>query len=479
MQKLRRNHEALFRLLVEHMGCGLVVEDYRRNIILANQAICDIFSIPEPPEELCGEKSSGFIEQIKLMLVEPDLFTARLAELVAAKQAVYYEEVRFADGRVFWQDYTPVLEEDNSVVGHMWQYWEITERKQIEERLKYLSLHDQLTGLYNRAYFENELSRLSKSREFPVTILSADLDGLKLINDALGHHRGDSYLKACTKILKTSLRGGDVLSRVGGDEFAALLPRTGYDSGEQIVNRIYARVDQYNRNRQAQLPLSISIGQATAQHGKQSLNKTLKEADEHMYRIKLHKGVDARAQMIKTLLATLGERDMITEGHARRLENFCRITGEKIKLSSKQLSDLVLLSQVHDLGKVGVPDRVLFKTGPLNNQELSIMHLHCEKGYRIALSSTGLSGIADLILKHHERWDGSGYPLGIQGKEIPVECRILAIVDAYDAMTTDRPYRKAMSKQAAVAELKRCSGRQFDPELVQVFLSVLKEYVED
>ncbi len=436
-----------------------------------------MFSIPDSPQELYGKKSSYLIEPAKLLVADPDHFVLRLAELVAGRTAIHYEEVKFADGRVFWQDYTPVLGENNSLVGHMWQYWEITERKQIEDRLQYLSLRDQLTGLYNRAYFENELKRLSKSREFPVTILSADLDGLKVINDAMGHHRGDNYLKACAKILKGSLRGSDVLARVGGDEFAALLPCTGSVFGEQIVSRIYSRIDKYNRNRRTHLPLSVSIGQATSQDGQESLDKTYKDADEHMYRVKLYKGTDARTQMIKTLLATLGERDFITEGHTRRLEKLCRLTAEKIKLSSKQLSDLILLSQVHDLGKIGVPDSILFKPGPLNNQELSTMRLHCVKGYRIALSSSGLSGVADLILKHHECWDGSGYPLGIKGEEIPVECRILAIVDAYDAMTTDRPYRKAMSKQAAVEELKRCSGGQFDPELVEVFLSVLKEEV--
>ena len=126
------------------------------------------------------------------------------------------------------------------------------------------------------------------------------------------------------------------------------------------------------------------------------------------------------------------------------------------------------------MGKVGIPDRILFKKGSLSKDEWEIMHQHAEKGYRIARSSTDLSGIADLILKHHERWDGSGYPLGISGEEIPAECRILSIVDAFDAMTNDQPYRKAMKKKEAVIELQKNAGTQFDPDLVPVFLSVLE-----
>jgi len=342
VQKRLRENEALFRLLVEHMGCGLVVEDCQRNIVLANQAFCEMFSIPGSPEELQGKNSSFLVEKAKLLFTDPHHFALCLEELIAGRQAIFDQEVRFVDGRIFCQDYTPVLEEDSSIMGHMWQYWDITGRKQIEDQLRYLSLHDQLTGLYNRAYFENELHRLSKSREFPVSILSVDLDGLKLINDASGHLPGDSYLKAVAEILRRSLRASDILSRVGGDEFAALLPSTGYNSGEEIVKRIQSRVDQYNRNHQDQLPLSISIGLATAENKEQSLKKTFKEADEHMYRIKLYRGVDARAQMIKTLLTTLGERDMITEGHARRLEKLCLTIGRKIKLSSSLFENGVI-----------------------------------------------------------------------------------------------------------------------------------------
>ncbi|MGM0688497.1 MAG: sensor domain-containing diguanylate cyclase/phosphohydrolase [Bacillota bacterium] len=352
---------------------------------------------------------------------------------------------------------------------------DVTERKLYEDQLKFLSLHDQLTGLYNRSYFENELQRLSNSREYPITIIVTDLDGLKLINDTVGHEKGDQMLKICAEILANSLRSSDILARVGGDELVIVLPRTNYNSGEKLVSRIQAKIEAYNCMQPEQIPLSISIGLATSENKDKSLQKTFKEADDLMYRDKLNKGVIARSQIIKTLMDKLEKIEYVDKGHTRRLQELCLKVGKVILLPGEQLSALNLLAQVHNLGKVGIPDDIIFKNGHLTEDEWTIIKQHPEKGCRIALASSNLSGIADLILKHHEHWDGSGYPLGIGGDEIPIECRILSIVDAYDSMTNNRPYRKAMSRHEAKTELKKFAGSKFDPELVQVFLSVLEQ----
>lgn len=384
-------------------------------------------------------------------------------------------EIIKKDGSVAFGELSLSLIKDKSgkLLGFRGVGRDVTDRKYYEDQLKYLSLHDQLTGLYNRAFFENELQRLTSSREYPVTIISVDLDGLKLVNDTVGHAVGDQLLIDCANILKETMRKNDTVARVGGDEFVALLPRTDTHTGENIVERIHSRIELYNKTEGNKLPLSISLGFSSSSGKKKSLELTFKEADDLMYRAKLHKGIDARSQILQSLMVTLGERDFITEGHARRLEELCRLVGEMINLSVKQLSDLMLLAQVHDLGKVGIPDRILFKKTELTDSEWEIMHQHPEKGYRIALSSTDLAGIADLILKHHERWDGKGYPLGLKEEEIPVECRILAIADAYDAMTNNRPYRLAVSQEDAVTELKAHAGKQFDPQLVKLFLELL------
>lgn len=345
-------------------------------------------------------------------------------------------------------------------------------RIETEKRMNYMSLHDKLTDLYNRLYFEEELKRLEGSRFYPISIVSADIDGLKLINDTMGHSRGDQILIEFSQILRSCFRKTDVVARFGGDEFAIILIKTDEEITEKIALRVRKIVEEFNMNN-SRPPLSVSMGIATSNGPEQELVETLKQADDLMYRDKLYRSSSVRSQMVNTLLVTLAEKDQISGGHALRLQKLCLELGRRARLSTRQLSDLALFAQVHDLGKVGIPDSILFKPGPLTADEWRIMKLHPEKGYRIAISSPDLSSVADLILKHHERWDGRGYPLGISGEDIPKECRILSIVDAFDAMTNDRPYSRAISKEEAIEEIMRCSGTQFDPKLVQMFKNIM------
>lgn len=350
---------------------------------------------------------------------------------------------------------------------------DITEQREAEKHIQYLSLHDKLTGLYNRVYFEEEMARIERTK-VPSAIIIADVDGLKLVNDSLGHEAGDQLLISAARLIQDSAGDENVAARVGGDEFAILVVNASLPKVEDIVNRILEGVEQYNQT-QPEAPLSLSIGYALNSEGDLPMARLYSEADNSMYREKLHRQQSARSAIVQALMKALEERDFITEGHGERLQNMVVELARAVGLPRSSENDLRLLARFHDIGKVGIPDHILFKPGPLSREEYEVMKRHCEIGYRIALSAPDLVPIADWILKHQEWWNGKGYPLGLKGEEIPVECRILAIADAFDAMTSDRPYRKALSVEEAIDELKRCAGTQFDPELVKHFVRLFEE----
>lgn len=338
------------------------------------------------------------------------------------------------------------------------------ELQKANELLQYTSRHDALTGLYNRGYFEQQLLEMKASSP---GIVMCDVDGLKLINDTFGHNMGDAILIATADIIRSILKPGNVAARIGGDEFSILIPNSSQSEIENYARALRQAVDRYNLLNPV-IPLSMSIGF--------SLRGDFKDADDKMYREKLHRSQSTHSDLVQTLVKTLEARDIITDEHSQRLEDLLVAFAMHNGISGSSLADLRLLARFHDIGKVGIPDHVLFKPGPLTPEERKDMQRHCEIGHRIAHSSSDLLPIAEWILKHHEWWNGQGYPLGLKGKDIPLECRILSIVDSYDAMVNDRPYRKAMSHKEALNELRHCAGVQFDPHLVDLFIGMMGKF---
>ena len=360
------------------------------------------------------------------------------------------------------------LRDDSGIpVGVLGMSRDITDRKKYEAELKHLSYHDQLTGLYNRHFLEEEMKRLNTERQLPISIIMTDLNGLKLVNDTYGHQIGDEMLIRSAAVLKSVCREDDLLARFGGDEFLLFLPHTSVKEAEKICNRIEkaCRKEQIN-----DVPLSLATGVAVKLSAEQEIADLLREAENNMYRDKLTESRSGKSAIVNSLLQTLSAKSFETEVHTRNMQEAAKNTGEKLDLPDSEMRRLQLLITLHDIGKINIPEELLTKKGSLSDSEWEIMKKHSETGYRIAKATENFVHVAEDILAHHERWDGSGYPQGLKGEEIPLLARITAIVDAYEVMSNGRPYKKAMSRSNIVTEFKNCSGTQFDPDLVELFL---------
>jgi len=348
---------------------------------------------------------------------------------------------------------------------------DITERKESEKKIEYLSFHDYLTDLYNRAFFEEELKRLDTNRQLPLTIIIGDVNGLKIINDAFSHEKGDELLCKISNILKTSFRRDDIVARWGGDEYVAILPKTSTKEAQDILKRVKIELKKKSIKT---MPLSVSFGISTKESVHKNIIEVIKEAEDKMYRHKLIKKQSTHSSIISSLEKALEERDYETEEHVRRMKVLAKKLGTELNLDAEIIDELTLLATLHDIGKISIADNIILKPQGLTRKEWEAVKKHPIIGYRIAESSGELAPIARGILHHHEWWNGNGYPEGKKGKHIPLISRIISIVDAYDAMTNDRPYRKAFSKEEAIAELNKFSGSQFDPDLVKKFIPIVE-----
>lgn len=350
---------------------------------------------------------------------------------------------------------------------------DMTNRVTLESQLRFMAERDGLTEVFNRWSFEQHLNSFKNQQFFNLGLLVIDINGVKFINDTLGHAYGDKIIRGTSRILCDIFEEQGIISRIGGDEFAVILPNIYPDVIKAKIEVLDKKVQKYNEQEE-KIQLSIAYGYSYHDKGIVDTEKMYQEADNNMYQNKLLKSQSNRSHVVNSLMKALEVRDYITEGHADRMENMAIELGYALELAPAQIDRIALLAKFHDIGKVGIPDAILNKPSRLTEEEYSIMKTHSQIGERIAVESGELKEIAHLILKHHEKYDGTGYPLGIKELEIPVECRILGIVDAFDAMTNDRPYRKALSIEEAISELIRCSGTQFDPELVEIFIDNYK-----
>ncbi|UMZ73749.1 diguanylate cyclase domain-containing protein [Natranaerofaba carboxydovora] len=364
----------------------------------------------------------------------------------------------------------PKRDYKGTIDGIVMVIFDITKRKEAEEKIRYLSFHDSLTGLYNRRFLEEEMKRLETKRQLPIGIIMVDLNGLKLTNDTYGHKVGDDMLKYAAKILINSCRKEDIIARWGGDEFVIFLPQVTKEDTDNISKRIKENSkDTYVEN----IPVSLSLGAVIKDKLDKSWELIIQEAEDIMYNNKLEESKETKRNIINSLLEGLEAKSYETKEHARRMQDIALKIAQDTKLSNTDLERLKQLIKIHDIGKINISKDILMKKEPLTEKEWDIIKKHPETGYRIVRATEEYAHIAEDILAHHECFDGSGYPRGLKGEKIPILARIVAIADAYEVMSSGRPYKESLSREEIIDEFKRCSAKQFDPELVEIFLKYI------
>src|SRR3954454_24296083 len=377
-------------------------------------------------------------------------------------------------------------------------------RNRVEElvhRLTDAARTDPLTGLSNRRAFEETMAaevERAKRTHRPLCLLVCDLDHFKLVNDRFGHPTGDAALVRVGQLLSSSRREIDPVSRTGGEEFAVILPETNGQEGYVVAERLREAVE--DAFIEEAIPLTMSIGVASYPNQGHEPDTLIAAADQALYAAKelgRNRTVvfsdevsliapspggkpdpeKAHLHTMISLAEALDHRDTGTADHSQTVGRYCALIARELELEEPHVDRLQVAGILHDIGKIGLPDSILAKRGPLSDAERAQVRRPPEIGAEI-LRSQEFADIRGWIVAHHERPDGKGYPRGLRDDEIPLESRVVAVADAYEAMTSDRTYRMAIAKQSARAELLRCAVTQFDPRVVAAFLAALDREAE-
>ena len=435
-------------MVLEYMGMPMILFDYEGYLADTNRDMRELFPTLEDQEN-----------QISMMDFL-QLGEFRDLQSVETDQTFVWENPGSAGARVYHCVFSCLKDKKGRNIGHL-----LIMKNQETER-------DMLTRLYSKNSFYAEMDKLLAKGVYPVTVVVCNANGIGLVNDVYGWKRGNELLRKAADLLRKNLPPDAVLARLADGDMAAALTEVEQEYAVRAFENIK---EQYGEANDTGINTDIEYGIAVIRDREKSVDDAIREAVESMRTKKLMNQSSQKSSLLDSLTQTLTESDYETEEHVERTREMAIRLGKALHLTDGDLGKLALLAVLHDIGKIAIPHSILLKPGKLTDAEWEIMKTHTEKGYRIASASKELKPIGEYILHHHERWDGGGYPGGLAGDEIPLLSRIITVVDSHDVMVHDRPYHKAMSAEAAEEELRRCAGTQFDPNLVEVFLEVLKE----
>ncbi len=361
----------------------------------------------------------------------------------------------------------PITLPDGDNVGFVVAFSDITEKHESQKKIEHMSLHDALTGVYNRHSMEDALYKFDTASSLPYAIIMLDLNNLKLANDVFGHKMGDDLLKKTAEFLRDIFRKEDFIARIGGDEFCVLLPNTSVAAAKKIKAKIIKESSKYKID---PITLSLAVGFAVKEKKSERIDDIMRDADTDMYNNKNQNRLYVKEKTLDAFMKYNNTNIVKEKDHNDRVSILSAALYEAIGKPSEEVEKLKRAALLHDIGKITIPSRIFNQTQKLTKEEIAQIRTHPQASHQILRVMRDYEHFAEAVLYHHERVDGTGYPEGLIGNEIPLEARIIAIADAYEAMTSDRPYKKAMSKAKAIKELRACSGNQFDHTLVEIFI---------
>lgn len=367
------------------------------------------------------------------------------------------------------------------------------------KRLEEMVNIDGLTEVYNHRYFHDRLREkimIGKKEQKPVSMIFIDIDYFKHYNDLYGHQKGDVVLKKLGHLIKESIGPDDIVARYGGEEFAVILPNTLEEVATKIAENIRIRIENTyfeGEENQPKGKLTASMGISVYPDKAKDDVELIKSADDALYRAKffsknrvevytsildeIKTNIDEKdvelVTSIKTLISVINAKDRYTYGHVERVVIYSRLMAEKLQLKEKEKNALIYGAYMHDIGKINIPQDILMKKMKLTNDEWAQLKEHPANGVEIIKPVKSLHHVIPLIISHHERYDGKGYPNNLKGEEIPFLARVLTVVDSFDSMTSNRPYNNRKSYEEAIEEIRKCEGSQFDPKIAELFIEVI------
>lgn len=498
----------LAEMILKTTANAVVTVDSQGYITYVNETAERFFGLKR--SEVVGRRHADVFHGGKV-LGRGGEYVCKLTEALETGRAFTQLERTYPDlakDMVFSVDALPFFDHQGRIVGAMGLYRDITRQKRAERelqeanlRLQALSISDPLTGLYNRQYFQDRLTQeieRAKHLRTPLSLIVFDLDYFSQYCEQWGERQGDRLLAEIAGVIREEVKPLDVVARLREDEFAILLLDTPGEQGIRQAERLRQTVASYpftGRDSQPGRRVTISVGVASYPTNADTAEELLRAAREALFQAKetsrnkvelyfsvlgsLRNRLDASQldllQTVRTLITVINARDRYTYGHTERVVRYAGSLARAIGLGESEIATVELGAFLHDIGKIEISRDILNKREPLTKEEWEILRQHPVWGAEIIKPVGSLAPVVPIILYHHERFDGHGYPEGLSAGRIPLAARLLAIADAFDAMTTNRPYKRAKTVAEAIDELELWAGKQFDPDLVQAFLKVLRQ----